>query len=707
MVRIASLVISFIDKCRLRVNRKKGLDIKWTGPLLSDASLHFTAFPTSSLSQEGEIYKMAVTVQADNPQGTGAPLYNTLAADLHGEYKDKFSRVHAADNIEATPAIPSDKYLNMALLYYFRQASREVTMFNRPQVLEKRTVMKDGVLLSKGRILDGMNFLQTADLDTLNLGSLGVKTMIPVIDRFSPLAFSLAQHFHWSVSKHRGFETCLRMSFEHVHILQGMSLFREIAEECFKCKMKRGRYIQASQGPLSEKQLLIAPPFYACQVDLFGPLRAFVPGFEKETRAVKAKQSKIWIFVAVCLVTSNVNMQVCEMKDTCSMLEAFIRLSCECGYPKYVCCDQDSSLLPVMREVKVNLRDLSHRLYSEHGVVFETCAVGGHDTHGKVERTIKSVQEGLEGLGLYKMRLPAMGVQTLCKQVENAYNNLPLGYRYDRSQDNTEVLRMLVPNMLRTGRINSRALDGPVRLSNDNRKMLGEIQDKYEAWYKVWCEVYVPKLMTQKTGFKNSRDLQVGDLVYFQKKESELSSPWTMGKIDQIIRGRDGVIRRAIVKFRNTSEEFDRVTDRSTRKLIKLFSADDPDLQVDLSKLQARIDELQGHNLIPTNLLLFQANAPRLDLSDDDATTCKEKSQESRCQCCCLDHCRVSIHNLYGSKTYSHPLSSPTTFQLEGIFNVELHQSDCDDEDQENAEPDNLTAYIMSVGNVLTLSYME
>ena len=92
---------------------------------------------------------MAVTVQADNPQGTGAPLYNTLAADLHGEYKDKFSRVHAADNIEATPAIPSDKYLNMALLYYFRQASREVTMFNRPQVLEKRTVMKDGVLLSK------------------------------------------------------------------------------------------------------------------------------------------------------------------------------------------------------------------------------------------------------------------------------------------------------------------------------------------------------------------------------------------------------------------------------------------------------------------------------------------------------------------------------------------------------------------------------
>ena len=61
-----------------------------------------------------------------------------------------------------------------------------------------------------------------------------------------------------------------------------------------------------------------------------------------------------------------------------------------------------------MKEIKVNLKDLSHRMYSEHGVIFETCSVGGHDTHGKVERTIKSIQEGLEDLGLSKMRLPAI-----------------------------------------------------------------------------------------------------------------------------------------------------------------------------------------------------------------------------------------------------------------------------------------------------------
>ena len=382
----------------------------------------------------------------------------------------------------------------------------EVINFNNKVTVEKQAVMKDGVLLSKGRLIDGMNFQETAELDTLNLGSIGVKTLTPVIDRFSPLAYSIALHIHWTVVKHKGMETCLRVSLEHVRILQGMSLFRELGEDCIRCKIKRGRYIQARLGPLSDKQLIVAPPFYAVQVDLCGPCRVFVPGYERETRATKVKESKVWIFVAVCLVTSNVNLQVCEMKDTGAILEAIIRLACECGYPKYIAVDKEGSILAAMREIKVNLRDLQHSLYREHGVLLEEAAVGGHDQHGKVERTIRSVQESMEEMGLSKMRLHAMGLQTICKQVENACNNLPLGYRYERDQDNTSTLKMLVPNMLRTGRINSRALDGPVKLSNDSRKMLGQIQDKFEAWYKIWAEVYVPKLMAQKKGFKNDRD---------------------------------------------------------------------------------------------------------------------------------------------------------------------------------------------------------
>ena len=87
------------------------------------------------------------------------------------------------------------------------------------------------------------------------------------------------------------------------------------------------------------------------------------------------KESKVWIMVAVCFVTSNVNLQVCEMKDTGSMLEALVRLSCECGYPKYIACDKESSILAASKNINVNLRDLQHRLYREYGALIEECAV--------------------------------------------------------------------------------------------------------------------------------------------------------------------------------------------------------------------------------------------------------------------------------------------------------------------------------------------
>ena len=688
MVRIASYVIAFLEKCKDKVNLHRAEPIKWTGQLLSSAEIRFTMFPTVALPQNLDDYSMGVSVITnDQAQAvTGHQLYINFSTGLMGNHLERYTLIHSSIQAEDLLLLPSDRYLNLALLYYFRQAAREVIAFNGKQLIERRTILRDGVLLSRGRILDGMNFQETADLDTLNLGSLGIKTMIPVVDRFSPLAYSLAQHFHWSVAKHRGQETCLRMSLEHVSILQGMSLFREISDECFKCKMKRGKYVQASQGPLSEKQLLIAPPFYATQIDLFGPLRAYVPGYEKETRATKVKESKIWVFVAVCIVTGNINLQVCEMRDTSSMLEAFIRLGCECGYPKYVCCDKESSILPVMKNIDVNLRDLSHKLYTEQGVVFETCPLGGHEAHGKVERTIKSVQESLEDIGFSKMRLPAMGIQTLCKQIENSYNNLPLGYRYDRSQDNTKVLKMIVPNMLKTGRINSRALEGPVRLSSDVGTMIREVQSKFEAWYKVWSEVYVPKLLVQKSGFKNSRDLQVHDIVYFQKKQSELTSPWSVGKIDQIIRGRDGVIRKVVVKYRNSNEDFDRVTDRSSRKLVKLYSVDDPDLHADLSKLQDRIDKLTG---------ACQEGAVADSMEE---ASIGEVGSSLVCQCCCQSHCKVAVHNLYGSRTYVDGVIDPELFEIQAIFTDDWNDLVFEEDGEVTCEEDSLTSAIFSIG---------
>ena len=204
--------------------------------------------------------------------------------------------------------------------------------------------------------------------------------------------------------------------------------------------------------------------------------------------------------------------------------------------------------------------------------------------------------------------------------------------------------------------------------------------------------------MAHKKDFKNDRDLEIGDLVYYQKKESELSSPWVIGKVDQVVRGRDGIIRKVIVKYINAKENFPRLTERSARKLIRIWSADDPDLLTDLMEVQARVDVLQGQ-LQEGGGGPGSANLGE-GLSNQGAAAVGSCVLEKRCQCCCLSHCEVNFHNIYGTKS----VEQYSTIEVAGL---ELaNEMDWDNEKEEiimeesqlEEDDDTITALIMSVG---------
>jgi hypothetical protein len=127
--------------------------------------------------------------------------------------------------------------------------------------------------------MQGIKFMETAEVD-VDLGSMRIKASLPVLDRHSLLSYAIAQHVHWTLAPHRGVETCNRVSLENVHIIQGVGLYREIAENCPSCAIKRKMYMQ---------------------------------GTERNTRSgFAALDSKWWIMVKVCPTTRLVNMQVFE-----------------------------------------------------------------------------------------------------------------------------------------------------------------------------------------------------------------------------------------------------------------------------------------------------------------------------------------------------------------------------------------------------------
>ena len=136
-----------------------------------------------------------------------------------------FNCFHTDDlNVEDVPGdevVLSDRQLSAALTFLYQKASLEVKEFNSHSVIKKYTVEKNNILYSKGRMLDGMNLIETGALDLSDFGELGVNVQVPVLDRYSRLSYSIADHVLWKLSKHKGMETCSRMSLQHVHILQG------------------------------------------------------------------------------------------------------------------------------------------------------------------------------------------------------------------------------------------------------------------------------------------------------------------------------------------------------------------------------------------------------------------------------------------------------------------------------------------------------
>ena len=516
-------------------------------------------------------FKMFTVVKDyENPQKIEYSLVKFFGFDDQWRNVCLGSTTHKAD--EPFDDINNED-ISDALNYWFKKGSQEVKHFNKKDMIDKIAVEKQGILFSRSRILDGQRFIIAGGFKHDSLGlEVQLNLTTPVLDRHSPIALSIALYIHHDLGQHAGYETCYRLSLGFVHIIQGASLFRVIGEECVKCSMVRRKYLEVVMGPISDHQLTISPAFFIAFCDLDGPYGVLVPGFEKQTRARQVITSKVWIMTFVCPMTKLVNLQVIESKSGDGILEGLTRMGCENGLPSFLLLDQESSFLKAVNEAELDLRDIDQRTFREKGVRCAVAPVSGHNFTGLVERKIRTVQDCFERMGLKKKQVHATGLQTLAKLVESQLNNLPLGFSYGRDADNTPLLKLVTPNLMKIGRINSRSVDGPLRFPTGPKDLMIKVEEVFNAFYKLWNVSMVPKLIPQPKWFKDHSELKPEDVVYYQKSESDLASKWTVGQVENVTRSKDGEIRRATIRYFNHGESVPRFTDRSVRSLVRLFN---------------------------------------------------------------------------------------------------------------------------------------
>ena len=220
--------------------------------------------------------------------------------------------------------------MSNGLEYIYRKTTAEVIHFNGNKLAGKIGIMVDGVLFCKLRLMDDQQLRAVGGLeDVVDIKTFtGVNFKVPVLDRYSPVALSIANHLHYVTIKHRGAETVHRLSLQFVRILGGRTLMKDIRKECVFCQKLLLKHIQQIMGPLSDQQLTVSTIFYFTLIDAWGPLKSFVPEYQRSTHS-GSRIHDIYMVVFACAATGSVNVQAMEGgKSAACILDVLNRFFC-------------------------------------------------------------------------------------------------------------------------------------------------------------------------------------------------------------------------------------------------------------------------------------------------------------------------------------------------------------------------------------------
>ena len=452
-----------------------------------------------------------------------------------------------------------DEDLLWAQNYYFKIGTEEVKQFCSKKEYRDVCIEKDGILYYSGRILEGQT-IEDPEGTMLDLEPLSF--VRPVLDRYSPVSYSIMLHAHGIMSKHRSVPFTLRESRGVAYVLRGRDLAIEIYDGCISCRRFKARLLEAEMGKIHENKLTIAPAFYLVQVDLFGPFQAICEHNHRST-------VKCYGVVFKDPSTSAIAIYMMQNYSTPAFLQAYTRFSSRYGHPAKIFIDAGSQLIKACKDGKFVIVDVAAELSTKHqvGMEYQTCPVGGHNAHGAVERSVRDIRALMDRV-FSGLKLDLTSYETCFAWISNELNCFPICIGSRTS--NLDHTDLITPSRLLLGRNNRRSLGGYAKLDSPSR-LMDQMDKVYRSWWTVWKNEKITDYIPQSAKWKTtSTQPAVGDIVIFMKSESDVSfgdPVWKMGRVEEVQYSNDGVIRSVKVLYKNHNERVFRSTTRSVRKI--------------------------------------------------------------------------------------------------------------------------------------------
>ena len=330
--------------------------------------------------------------------------------------------------------------------------------------------------------------------------------------------------------------------------IKGRQLTRKLINKCVVCRKLEGLgYAIPEMAQLPEFRVKGGKSFESVGIDFCGPLYIKT---EKET------MKKAYIALITCATTRMVHLELSNNLTTISLINCIKRFTARRGVPSLVISDN----------AKTFESKLLKAYLGKMGVTWKYNLAKSPWWGGMFERLIRSTKRCLKK-SLKGGRYDYEKLSTLLAEIEAVINSRPLTYVYDDG-----VEEILTPSHLYMG---NRLLDPPkpppieiLELEADAARTYVEKLDKrIDGFWKRWYNEYLVNLRENfRSKMRNGQTPRVGDVVVIHE-DNKRRHLWKMGKIIELIVGRDSVVRGAKVRVAGNSKR----TTILERPLEKLF----------------------------------------------------------------------------------------------------------------------------------------
>ena len=406
-------------------------------------------------------------------------------------------------------------------------------------------VEKGNMLICKGR-------LSNSDLD--------IEAKFPILlPRDNTFTDLVIQDCHHRVG-HLGLKATLAELRSRFWVPRGRQYVKRILSKCIVCIHKQGRpYNRPIEGPLPDFRVKDVPPFTNVGVDFAGPL------FYKD---IDGQMKKCYFVLYTCCTSRALHLDLVIDLSGPAFLRSLRRFTARRGTPSLINSDNAKTFKFAAKFLSTLAKDPSvFSFLQDKRITWRFNLERSPWWGGYFERLVGSVKSCLRKV-LGNARLSLDELNTTLLEVEGILNSRPLTYIYDEIG-----YEPLTPNHLLHGRrlpLLANNLEFDANEVDENaaicKKRFWYLIKKLNHFASRWKNEYLVDLREHHrhrgTGEAN---IQRGDIVLI-KEDNLKRNQWKMGQIENLIHGKDGVIRGAKVRTCSKGKK-----DYLNRPLQKLF----------------------------------------------------------------------------------------------------------------------------------------